>query len=873
MPSVTSEGGAGEAASAELGSRIALAGRYRLRAALGRGAYGEVWEADDLVLGERVAIKWLLHAGPEPSRVRSEIATLRLLRLPGVARLLDEGMEEGRPFFVMERVDGTPFPGRSGIHPSMATVRMSVHLSETVAGDVPETVGASATLAAPGPVRQALAPRLPRRSWLEIAPSTEALLEILARVHAASIVHRDLKPENVLVRADGRPVVLDFGIALGRASPAGAATDGQIAGTPAYMAPEQISGEGVEIDARADLYALGVMLYEALTGSLPHEASNIYSLMVLRTTTAPAPVRDRAPEVPPHVAALVDRLLAIAPEERPRSAAAALAALRGQSEGRGVGSALLGALGPGPIAEAALRELFVGPDRFFHLREDGARALWARSAGVPARVAAELDAWVRAGIARWDGDRIAIDRTTLDELGVGPPIAATLAPGGPADALDGSEDGRRRGRRTLAETMPQGEPGRLVHLVAAGEDALVAAEALALARRLAQEGRLGQATTALHEGLLAIRQGPLDLTASEEPRLLSLWVEVAFAERRPHALDRVLYEICRSVSRASPDVAHLEGLVRVALLVDSPSWRARARAQADALAAFDDPALERWRQWVRVRAGLRESPEAAEAAVAGTQVWAGRTAHPAARASVAGVLGLVRYEQGRFDEAARCHAEAAASEAWLPLQLAATLNEAGALLDALRPESALARARAAGEMAARCRHLYFEVRAAWIARTAAFRLGELQAPDRELVEASVQFSTALLAMVCFTEAAVAYRAGALEAAGELVDRALDASRRVERRWLVMFGRCLAAAVRGVSRDEAEELIQSACGCPITGLGIQALGLLRRGCPSLPPFPDDVLAPLCRDVPEDRWDARLDVLSVRESLAACRAVAI
>jgi hypothetical protein len=125
-------------------------------------------------------------------------------------------------------------------------------------------------------------------------------------------------------------------------------------------------------------------------------------------------------------------------------------------------------------------------------------------------------------------------------------------------------------------------------------------------------------------------------------------------------------------------------------------------------------------------------------------------------------------------------------------------------------------------------------------------------------------------MVCFTEAAIAYRAGSLAAAGEQLDRALEASRRVERHWLVMFGRCMAAAVRGVAREEAEELLQAARGCPVTGLGLQALALLRRGCPSLPAFPDEALAPLCRGIPEDRWDVRLDVLSVRESLAACRA---
>ncbi|WP_437640599.1 protein kinase domain-containing protein [Sorangium sp. So ce854] len=841
-------------ASEDAGEARVLGGRYRLRAPLGRGGHGEVWDADDLALGERVAIKWLLRSGPEPARVRSEIATLRMLRLPGVVRLLDEGMEGGRPFFVMERVAGAPFPGP----PTDATAATAA----TFDLDDP-LAAATVSLEHAAPVARARSapgvapPRAPRRSWAAIVEPTEALVDILARVHAAGIVHRDLKPENVLVRADGRPVVLDFGLALGRVERAGAAPDGRVVGTPAYLAPEQVRGDAV--DARADLYALGVMLYEALTGALPHEASSVRALLLLRAMHAPAPVRERAPEVPEHVAALVDRLLAPWPDDRPRSAAEVRVALRGRAEPRRAGPALLRAAGP--LTEEALRDLFAGPDRLFHLREDGARALWSRSGGEPARVAEELDTWVRAGIARWDGDRLVIERDTLDHLGAS--LQAALGPDGSIDHLGASPQ---------AALGPDGsiEPGRLLHLIAAGDHAAVAETALALARDLAQQGRLGQAVAVLHEGVLSVRHAPPAAAAPAEARLLAAWVAVAFAERRPQALDRVLYELCRAVARASPDIARLEALVRAGLVVDGPSWQTRARAEADALHPFADPDLERWRQWVRVRAGLRASPEAAEAAVAEAAAWAERTGHPVARASVAGWLGLLRYEQGRFDESARWHAEAAAGEAWLPLRMASTLNEATSLLEAFRPEDARRRARAAGEMAARCRHPYFEARAAWVQRTAAFRMGQAGAPDRELVDASVALGAPdHLAAVCCTEAAVAYIAGDLPVARELVDRALEVWRRLDRRWLVIFARCFMAAIRGASLEDAEPLAALVAGCPVTGLGIQALGLLRRGCPSLPPFADDVLAPLCGAIPEHRWDERLDVLSVRESLAAAR----
>src|SRR5579883_739740 len=132
-----------------------IAGRYVLERLLGRGGQAEVWSAADRITGSRVAVK-LLGEGASPARARREIATLRLLRLPGVVRLLDEGVDDERGFVVMELVLGAPFPG----------------------------------VATPC-------------TWAELGPPTLRLLETLARVHACGVVHRDLKPANVLVTADG----------------------------------------------------------------------------------------------------------------------------------------------------------------------------------------------------------------------------------------------------------------------------------------------------------------------------------------------------------------------------------------------------------------------------------------------------------------------------------------------------------------------------------------------------------------------------------------------------------------------------------------------------------------------------------------------
>ncbi|MEZ4309091.1 MAG: protein kinase, partial [Polyangiaceae bacterium] len=143
-----------------------LAGRYKLHALLGRGGNGEVWEAEDRLSTGRVAVKILDRGrGAAAARVRREVSALRLLHLPGVVHLLDEGVESGRAYLVMERVNGEPFPG------------------------------------VPAPA-----------AWERIEPVVTGLLETLSRIHAAGVVHRDLKPANVLVTPEGRPVVLDFGI-------------------------------------------------------------------------------------------------------------------------------------------------------------------------------------------------------------------------------------------------------------------------------------------------------------------------------------------------------------------------------------------------------------------------------------------------------------------------------------------------------------------------------------------------------------------------------------------------------------------------------------------------------------------------------------
>jgi hypothetical protein len=252
--------------------------RYELLDLLGRGSYGEVWRARDLAAGEDVAIKLLDRLCiAHPVRVRREIATLRRLRLPGVVRLLDEGVEGTLTFISMELVSGRSFPG-------------------------PEVAGPA-----------------------DVLLRTSRLLEVLARVHAQGVVHRDLKPANVLVDERGRVTLLDFGIALGLGEPR-ISSGFDILGTPAYLAPEQVSGEA--IGPRADLYTVGVMLFEALTGELPFDADGSHALLFERVFGRPRELRVLRPDLPVWLGDLVGQLLARSAHQRPRSAHEVLARLR-----------------------------------------------------------------------------------------------------------------------------------------------------------------------------------------------------------------------------------------------------------------------------------------------------------------------------------------------------------------------------------------------------------------------------------------------------------------------------------------------------------------------------------------------------------------
>jgi len=256
--------------------------RYELLRQLGSGTYGVVWEARDHSTDRAVAVK-LLREGGDLMNARAQLEAAALKHgLPGVVGLLDDGEYKGQAFFVMELVHGRPFPGAD-----------------------------------------------PPQRWEDIAPVFVALLETLGRVHSAFVIHRDLKPTNVLVTSDGHVRLLDFGAAYRFTAGSDESIDRlELLGTPAYMAPEQVRHQA--ISERTDLYALGVMLYEALAGRLPHDGKTPGLLLANRLMKPPLPLLDVAPNVPPNVARLIERMLAVEPSQRPSSAFEVLATLRGE---------------------------------------------------------------------------------------------------------------------------------------------------------------------------------------------------------------------------------------------------------------------------------------------------------------------------------------------------------------------------------------------------------------------------------------------------------------------------------------------------------------------------------------------------------------
>jgi len=259
-----------------------LAGRYRLVALLGRGGMGEVYRADDLTLGQPVALKFLpeevAHDAARLAQFHGELRVARQVSHKNVCRLYDLGEADGRPFITMEYVDGE----------DLASLLRRIG-------------------------------RVPQDKAVELA---RQLCAGLAAAHERGVLHRDLKPANVMIDGRGNVRLTDFGLA---------AMDGEreegLAGTPQYMAPEQLRREPASV--ASDLYALGLVLFEIFTGRRVHEAKSLHELVALHESGSRPVPSAVVPDLDPAIERVILRCLEQDPPRRPASALAVAAAMPG----------------------------------------------------------------------------------------------------------------------------------------------------------------------------------------------------------------------------------------------------------------------------------------------------------------------------------------------------------------------------------------------------------------------------------------------------------------------------------------------------------------------------------------------------------------
>jgi tetratricopeptide (TPR) repeat protein len=538
-------------------------GSYQLGNLLGAGGMGEVYAAHDPRLRRDVAIKVVhadLAADPQRfQRLQREARAAAALNHPNILAIHDIGTHEGIPYIVMERV-----------------------LGETLAEQLNHD-------------------RLPLDRALDIGAQ---IADALAAAHARGVLHRDLKPANVMLTAEGRVKVLDFGLAKMLAPEATADTatttrttlitrPGQVFGTPLYMAPEQLLGEAG--DHRADIYSLGVILFELVTGRRPYEGRDFAELALRKLGDRPPSPGDLDSSVPLEVCQLITRCLAKVPSERPASAAIVRTELE----------QLRGAIGE------SVRHV----PRIF-----GRRAIVAAVAAIAVLLAAFRVNWRAPSADTLARPIIAVlplanltGQETDDYLGVGIADALTTSLSRLSSVSVVSRETTRESARTISD------PGRLARelgvnllvqgslqragerlridakvikpdgtVVWAGDSEATLSDLFAIQRQLSDRLVAGLRLTVSD---VERRQLAVDPTSNQEA-LEAYWRGMALLERTDGpSVDRAIESLQRSIGLDSKFAVAQAGLgaafVRKYALTDDGAWMTRAQEAVTAALAID----------------------------------------------------------------------------------------------------------------------------------------------------------------------------------------------------------------------------------------------------------------------------------------------
>jgi protein kinase-like protein len=601
------------------------------------------------------------------------------------------------------------------------------------------------------------------RRWHDVESTALGLLETVGRIHGAGVVHGDLKPSNVLVDARGAATVLDLGLAVSLGADAwGRRLAG---GTPGYVAPECLHGRTP--DVRSDLYSIGVLLAEALSSD--------------RKTDRVEAVR--AADAPPRVREVIVELVSRDPDRRPPSAADVLRRIH-----------------PPPTTrrrrrwtEVELRERFAGPDRFLHLREDGAHELFVRTRGDPAAVERELANWFRAGLATLEGDLVRVGRLSIERLrDLRDPASLLAGEVADRDAKYVAVESLRAARRSLSQGNPIAALGAL--------------EAAAVA---ALESRETRTLSVIHS--LAVETAMRTGSTREVDR--ALWLLERTATRNPSTSALVM--IARSAA------AHLRGDSAEAMRLTSGVVRKGPRS------------IRRLAWTVRIEAAQRFTLTRQAIEISRASQWANADGSVEARSCARRWRAWLLYRQGRCAEAASSHqrnAQRASSDAERMRDL---LDAGVASLDAGYVSRAVKLAHKAAQIATTLRRPVTEVRAHLLLRDALLRSGTLRKPDLETLSAIEEVGFQAFATTArLIEATIAWRHGDHRTARGILDALPRFSVLSRAPAELLVAECLAVAAGArVARDRRTALMRRVSKTVAAPLTAQLYGLLCLGLPS------------------------------------------